>query len=94
VGKDEDGEIVACVSLLSYTPALAEVRSLAVHDRVKGAGWGRTILKAAILEARPRNITLFALTRAVAFFERGGFQVTAIGALSRKKSGAIVTLAH
>jgi argininosuccinate synthase len=77
VGKDATGEIVACVSLLSYTPALAEVRSLAVHDRVKGEGWGSSILKAAVAEARRRNIpTLFALTRAVAFFERGGFQVS------------------
>jgi argininosuccinate synthase len=77
VGKDAAGEIVACVSLLSYTPALAEVRSLAVHDRVKGEGWGSSILKAAVAEARQRNIpTLFALTRAVAFFERGGFQVS------------------
>lgn len=76
VAKDASGEIVACVSLLSYTPALAEVRSLAVHDRVKGAGWGRSILKAAVAEARLRRIpTLFALTRAVGFFERGGFQI-------------------
>ncbi len=77
VGVDEIGELVACVSLLHYTPALAEVRSLAVHDKVKGSGWGRTILKALIVEARRRGVpTLFALTRAVGFFQRAGFQIT------------------
>ncbi len=77
VGRAEDGRIVACVSLLFYSPVLAEVRSLAVHDDVKGEGWGRTIVKELILEARRRNVvTLFALTRAVGFFERAGFHVT------------------
>ncbi len=77
VGKDATGEIVACVSLLSYTPALAEVRSLAVDDRVKGEGWGRTILKAAIAEARQRQIpTLIRPDSGRSFFERGGFQIS------------------
>lgn len=77
VGKDEDGEIVACVSLLYYTPALAEVRSLAVADKVKGQGWGRTIVKTLITQARQNGVpTLFALTRAVDFFQKAGFTVT------------------
>ncbi|MGB5060234.1 MAG: hypothetical protein WBO48_16160, partial [Candidatus Promineifilaceae bacterium] len=38
VGVYPDGDIVACVSLFYYTPYLAEVRSLAVSDRVKGQG--------------------------------------------------------
>ena len=77
IAKDEAGAIVACVCLYNYSPALAEVRSLAVHDRAKGGGWGSTLLKAIILEARRRDIqTLFALTRAVRFFQRGGFELT------------------
>ena len=77
VGKDEDDEIVACVSLHRYTPALAEVRSLAVADKVKGQGYGRTIVKAIIAEARQRNVpTLFALTRVVPFFQKLGFHTT------------------
>ncbi len=77
IAKDEAGAIVACVCLYNYSPALAEVRSLAVHDRAKGGGWGSTLLKAIILEARRRDIqTLFALTRAVRFFQRGGFEIT------------------
>ena len=77
VGKDEDGDIVACVSLLYYTPVLAEVRSLAVADKVKGQGWGRTIVKTLITQARQNGVpTLFALTRAVDFFQKTGFTVT------------------
>jgi argininosuccinate synthase len=75
VGEDADSEIVACVSLLRYTPELAEVRSLAVADKVKGQGYGRTIVKALILEARLRQVpTLFALTRVVPFFNKLGFR--------------------
>ncbi|HIP70498.1 MAG TPA: argininosuccinate synthase [Anaerolineae bacterium] len=77
VGEDEDGDIVACVSLLFYTDALAEVRSLAVADKVKGQGWGRTIVKALITQAKLRGVpTLFALTRAVGFFQRAGFTIS------------------
>ena len=74
---DVDDQIVGCASLLSYTSELAEVRSLAIHDEVKGNGWGAAILQALISEARRRNIpTLFALTRAVPFFQRAGFVVS------------------
>ena len=77
IARDETGELVACVSLLAYSPVLAEVRSLAVHDRAKGGGWGSTLVKALIIEARRRGvITLFALTRAVSFFQRAGFQIS------------------
>jgi argininosuccinate synthase len=77
IAKDMDGTIVACVSLFVYSPVLAEVRSLAVHDRAKGGGWGSTLVKELILEAQRRHIqTLFALTRAVRFFQRNGFQIS------------------
>ncbi len=77
IAKDEADDIVACVALYAYSPVLAEVRSLAVHDRAKGGGWGSTLMKALVFEARRRNIeTLFALTRAVRFFQRAGFHVT------------------
>lgn len=77
VGVHEDGGIIACVSLLFYTPILAEVRSLVVADRAKGGGWGSAIVKALIVQARQRGVpTLFALTRAVTFFVRMGFTIT------------------
>ena len=74
---EQDGRIVACVCLLPYTPLLAEVRSLAVDDSVKGQGWGSAIVQALIVEAERRQVpTLFALTRAVHFFEKAGFIVS------------------
>ncbi|MBX3059755.1 MAG: argininosuccinate synthase [Anaerolineae bacterium] len=74
-----NGQVIACVSLLFYTEALAEVRSLAVHDDVKGQGWGSTIVKELIVQARQRGVpTLFALTRAVKFFQSVGFAVTSM----------------
>lgn len=75
VAADED-EIVGCVSLLRYTSGLVEVRSLAVDNEVQGMGIGRLLIDALIEEAQRRQIpTLFALTRAVGFFERCGFMV-------------------
>lgn len=74
---EQDARVIACVSLLFYSDALAEVRSLAVHDDVKGQGWGRTIVRELIVRARQRGVpTLFALTRAVGFFQSAGFTVT------------------
>ena len=70
----EDCEIVACGSLLDYTPELAEVRSLVVADRIKGQGWGAALLQLLIARAQRRGTPiLFALTRAEPFFRRAGF---------------------
>jgi N-acetylglutamate synthase-like GNAT family acetyltransferase len=71
------GQIIACGSLFIYGSHLAELRSLAVHDHVKGQGWGAILVQALVTEAKRRQIpTLFALTRAVSFFERCGFTTT------------------
>lgn len=73
VGTDEN-KIVACGSLLDYTPDLAEVRSLIVADSIKGQGWGAALLQVLIARARRRGTPiLFALTRAEPFFRRAGF---------------------
>ncbi len=73
VGVD-DGKIVACASLLDYTPELAEVRSLVVSDHIKGQGWGAALLQVLIARAQRRGTPiLFALTRAEPFFRRAGF---------------------
>ncbi|MBK7780803.1 MAG: GNAT family N-acetyltransferase [Ardenticatenia bacterium] len=77
VGQDDDGRVVACGSLWSYSPLLAEVRSLVVEPGLRSAGWGGRVLQALVVEAQRRGIaTLFTLTRAVTFFERQGFTIT------------------
>ncbi len=73
----EGGRVLACGSLLRYTPELTEVRSLAVADEFKGQGLGSAVVKALIEEARRRGVRhLFALTRVAPFFQRLGFEPT------------------
>ncbi len=68
------GQVLACGSLLRYTPRLAEVRSLVVHGGAKGNGLGSAVVRALIALAQRRNIpTLFALTRAAPFFQKLNF---------------------
>jgi argininosuccinate synthase len=69
--------IVGCGSLVPMNTALVELRSLAVDENVRGGGIGQKMVTALIAEARQRQFsTIFALTRAVRFFERCGFAIT------------------
>lgn len=75
---EEKRRIVGCGSLLEMSPVLSEVRSLAVAPEYRKNGVGARIVDALVDEARARGIpTVFALTRAVPFFEKRGFTVTA-----------------
>jgi argininosuccinate synthase len=68
--------VVGCGSLLPMNTTLVELRSLAVDESQRGGGIGQKIVAALIHEARNRKFgTLFALTRAVSFFEKCGFVV-------------------
>ncbi len=80
--SERDGEpraeerIVGCGSLLPMNTTLVELRSLAVDETIRGAGIGQKLVAALIEEARKRKFgTIFALTRAVSFFEKCGFAV-------------------
>ena len=73
-----DGIVVGIGSLLAMSPALVEVRSLAVLPSYRSYGVGAKLVRGLIERARERGVpTIFALTRAVPFFERLGFVVTA-----------------
>jgi amino-acid N-acetyltransferase len=73
-----DGRIVGIGSLLEMSPTLVEVRSLAVLPAYRSLGVGGLLVVGLVERARERGIpTVFALTRAVPFFERLGFAVTA-----------------
>ncbi|MFO7169752.1 MAG: GNAT family N-acetyltransferase [Chloroflexota bacterium] len=72
-----DGAVVGIGSLLEMTPVLAEVRSLAVLPAFRSHGIGAAIVRGLVEAARRRGYpTVFALTRAVPFFQRLGFVVT------------------
>ncbi len=67
--------VIGCGSLISYSPLYTEIRSLAVLDRYTGQGIGKALVNELIHMARERGVNrLFALTRAVPFFECIGFK--------------------
>jgi amino-acid N-acetyltransferase len=72
-----DGIVAGIGSLLVMTPVLVEVRSLAVLPGYRSLGVGAAIVRGLVTAARTRGFpTIFALTRAVGFFEKLGFVVT------------------
>lgn len=77
VVAEECARVVGCGSLTEMGPTLSEVRSLAVAPEYRKQGIGAQVVAALIEEARVRGVpTVFALTRAVAFFAKLGFSVT------------------
>ena len=71
-----DGDVMGCTALTIIWADLAEIRSLAVDDRFRGKGVGRSLVEWTVSEARRLGIRrLFALTYEQAFFEKLGFQV-------------------
>ena len=74
---EDDGRIVGVGSLVEMNHTLVEVRSLAVAPEYRKFGIGGGIVTALVNEARARGrTTVFALTRAVLFFEKLGFKIT------------------
>lgn len=73
----DGNRIVGVGSLLEMGNTLSEIRSLAVAPAYRKHGIGAHIVNALIDLARDRKIpTVFALTRAVLFFEKLGFVIT------------------
>jgi amino-acid N-acetyltransferase len=69
--------IVGVGSLVEMNHTLVEVRSLAVAPEYRKFGIGGRIVHALVDQARARGrTTVFALTRAVLFFEKLGFKIT------------------
>ncbi|WP_228759973.1 amino-acid N-acetyltransferase [Pseudactinotalea sp. HY158] len=72
------GEIVGCGALHVMWRDLAEVRTLAVHERMRGTGVGHRLLVRLMDRARELDLDrLFCLTFEVDFFGRHGFEVAA-----------------
>ena len=76
VATDEEGTIVGCGALHVMWEDLAEVRTLAVSDSVRGTGLGHRILESLLDRARQLGLErVFCLTFEVEFFGRHGFEV-------------------
>jgi len=81
-----DGErVAACVALHILWADLAEIRSLAVREGWQDRGVGALLVEACAEESRRLGIdTIFALTRAPAFFEKLDFRPVDVMDLPRK----------
>lgn len=78
VAEDEAGELAGFGALHVMWQDLAEVRTLAVSERFRGAGVGHRLLSALLERARALGVSrVFCLTFEVEFFERHGFTVMA-----------------
>ncbi|ATG52336.1 N-acetylglutamate synthase [Brachybacterium vulturis] len=76
VAADEHGEVLGCGALHVMWEDLAEVRTLAVHEGLRGTGLGHRLLDALLERALQLGLQrVFCLTFEVDFFTRHGFEV-------------------
>lgn len=74
---DRDAETVrGCCALAITWEDIAEVRSLAIAEDLRGRGWGKRLVEACLSEAVTLGLfRVFTLTYQVDFFVRQGFRV-------------------
>jgi len=69
-----EGEVVGCGALHVMWSDLAEIRTVAVHPKMRGKGVGHRIVEQLIATARALELQrIFVLTFEVEFFARHGF---------------------
>lgn len=74
---DMDGEIVGCAALEIYSRKLAEIRSLAVSEKVRGRGVGKKLVQACVDLAKEHNVfEVMAISASDEFFKACGFDYT------------------
>lgn len=79
------GRVRGCAALHFYGPAMAEVRSLAIEETLKGTGGGRALMLAVEAEARHFELdVLFAFTYVPGFFAALGYREVDRGELPLK----------
>jgi amino-acid N-acetyltransferase len=72
---DLAGEVVGCGALHVLWEDLAEVRTVAVLEKIRGKGAGHRLIEAIIQKARDIGVArIFCLTFETEFFGRHGFQ--------------------
>lgn len=78
-------QLLGCGALHFYSPQVAEIRSLAVHEMAKTKGVGRKLVQALVEEAEQYELdAVFAFTYVTEFFRKMGFQVVERGLLPLK----------
>ena len=80
-----EGEVVACAALHILWEDLAEVRSVAVRQELRGKGIGRVLVEACKEEAKRLGLPrVFCLTYSVKFFQALGFHEVEKASLPHK----------
>lgn len=83
--EEETGAVQGCGALSISWSDLAEIRSLAVRQDLRGKGIGSKIVEACLAEARGLGLQkVFVLTCESAFFTRMGFHVISKDLLPHK----------
>ena len=78
-------QLLGCGALHFYSPQIAEIRSLAVHEIAKTKGVGRKMVEALVEEAQVYELdAVFAFTYVDEFFRKVGFHVVERGVLPLK----------
>ena len=78
VAEDADGNVVGCGGLHVIWEDIAEIRTLATSNELRGKGVGHVLLTELLQRARQVGVhRVFCLTFEVKFFERQGFSVMA-----------------
>jgi amino-acid N-acetyltransferase len=81
----EGERILGCCALHLYTPAMAEIRSLAIGPEVHGRGLGRALVAALEQEAAGLGLeAVFAFTYVPEFFRKLGYREVDRGELPLK----------
>jgi N-acetylglutamate synthase-like GNAT family acetyltransferase len=70
------GAVLACAELAPLSDGVAEVRSLVVHEKARGLGFGRVLVEAVAAEAAMAGFgSLCAFTHEPGYFVRLGFSL-------------------
>jgi amino-acid N-acetyltransferase len=76
VVAEDNGRLIGCGSLFRLGVDLVEIRSLGIVEGYKGHGVGSRLVDALLEEARRLGVPkVMALTYAVDFFKKNGFEV-------------------
>lgn len=71
---EHEGRVVGCCCLEVYSPKIAEIRTVIVHESVQGVGFGTALVKRAAEEAERQNIReVMVVTSSPEYFIKLGF---------------------
>jgi amino-acid N-acetyltransferase len=71
---EHNGAVVGCCCLEVYSSKIAEIRTVIVHDTVRGMGFGAALVKVAAEEAERQNIReVMVVTSSPEYFAKLGF---------------------